>query len=175
MVDQIIRKVVKTIISCGLVRKRGGGSGSTSQNVLKRKNMQKYFVKFFKGYPLKPWKLFPIFSFSFGTKVFFLFSKTFVLTHSGSFYMHSDFFLQKSAKNSFFRNLQSSLRQADKTTQDFPFFLKFFFLQFRGSGLMHDDNRDFSKHKGSTSKNFWVVCVFSYTQSKLRFCCGYFS
>ena len=35
------------------------------QNVLKQKNMQKYckgILQFLQGYPLKPWKFFPIFS-----------------------------------------------------------------------------------------------------------------
>ena len=53
----------KKPISCGLVRKRGEGATpcpqpkyleKTMQNVLKRKNMQKYFVKFLQVYPLKP-------------------------------------------------------------------------------------------------------------------------
>ena len=63
------------------------------QNILKRKNMQKYFVKFLQGHLLNT-IFFKYFNFNFkyfyfGTKFFLLLlSKSYVLDHSGSFSMH---------------------------------------------------------------------------------------
>jgi len=58
------------------------------QNVLKRKNMQKYFVTFLQGFDYFPDIFIKYKVFSFRTKVFFFHKITYVLDHSASFDMH---------------------------------------------------------------------------------------
>ena len=94
----------------GPLRKRGGANPlavtkigvffwkrEKMQNVLKRKNMQKYFVTFLQWYLLKTFlPTFYFFYFSFRTKVFLFHEKTYVLDYSASFGMHIEKFKKKS-------------------------------------------------------------------------------
>ena len=80
---KMLRKALKNLLVADWSVIGGGGppvrkqiaffyEKKNMQNFLKRKIMQKYFVKFLHEYPLKPWKCFPISIFPFESNFFFL-------------------------------------------------------------------------------------------------------